>query len=452
MRFKYFIFIFLLIHLFLSFSLYSQDIQYHAVCVGINDYSSWNDLKYAVADAKDMEYYLINYQEFDEVQTLLNDEATMSNIRNKIWTMPTTSGNTCLFSFSGHGDSQGLGGSNGLITVYEQYITPADLQNWFTHNYQYYNQYCTFLDACGSGCFADYMWRGVITTAVADTEYAWEGGYQDAYGHGVYTYYVLEALKSQKGISAEEVFYYAQPRTIEATTFDDGHYTHTFQHPQMKDNYNGNLSLWTPPPPVPPDPPQNLVMTNAGQIGQSPNLNWNSSSGATNYKIYRTATPVNWQLIGTTTGTSYTDWDVIIENQSSADDEFYYEVTAVNDNGESDPSNIVSTWGTTFQKQNLREKNSEQFRMLPKDYALHQNYPNPFNPTTTIRYELPAYSHVLVTIYNLRGQIVAKLIDKNQDAGYHFIKWEAFDQPSGIYICKMETPKFIAIQKMTILK
>ncbi len=73
-------------------------------------------------------------------------------------------------------------------------------------------------------------------------------------------------------------------------------------------------------------PPTNLTITNAGNIGQSPILSWNASSGASFYKIYRTATPVNWQVIGTTASTSYTDWEVIIEDQSSADGEFYYDL------------------------------------------------------------------------------------------------------------------------------
>ena len=37
--------------------------------------------------------------------------------------------------------------------------------------------------------------------------------------------------------------------------------------------------------------------------------------------------------------------------------------------------------------------------MLPLDYKLHQNYPNPFNPITSIKYDLPKESYVIIKIY-----------------------------------------------------
>ena len=70
--------------------------------------------------------------------------------------------------------------------------------------------------------------------------------------------------------------------------------------------------------------------------------------------------------------------------------------------------------------------------LLPTEFALHQNYPNPFNPTTTLRYDLPQDSHVLITIYDIRGRKVKTLINENQNAGYRITQWNAtndFGQP-----------------------
>lgn len=70
---------------------------------------------------------------------------------------------------------------------------------------------------------------------------------------------------------------------------------------------------------------------------------------------------------------------------------------------------------------------------LPTEFALSQNYPNPFNLTTIIKYQLPKDSHVTLKIFNLLGQNVATLVDKDQQAGYYSVSWDAGKLASGIY-------------------
>ncbi|MBN1995902.1 right-handed parallel beta-helix repeat-containing protein [candidate division KSB1 bacterium] len=94
---------------------------------------------------------------------------------------------------------------------------------------------------------------------------------------------------------------------------------------------------------------------------------------------------------------------------------------------------------------------------LPKEYKLSQNYPNPFNPTTTIKYELPRDCHVILKIYNMLGQEVSILFDKNQKAGYHDIQWDATSFASGLYFYSLKAISknnrtFNKIKKMLILK
>ncbi len=83
---------------------------------------------------------------------------------------------------------------------------------------------------------------------------------------------------------------------------------------------------------------------------------------------------------------------------------------------------------------------------------LLQNYPNPFNPETTIEYTLPEHSHVTLTIYNLLGQRIAALINKNQEAGHHTVRWNANNQPSGMYFYKLEAGNFVQMRKMILLR
>ena len=99
---------------------------------------------------------------------------------------------------------------------------------------------------------------------------------------------------------------------------------------------------------------------------------------------------------------------------------------------------------------------------IPTEYALDQNFPNPFNPATTINYQLPNNSHVIINVYNLLGQLVATLMNDEQSAGYHFIKWNGTDSnnktlSSGVYLYKIMAQSqgknvFVATKKMMLLK
>jgi len=94
---------------------------------------------------------------------------------------------------------------------------------------------------------------------------------------------------------------------------------------------------------------------------------------------------------------------------------------------------------------------------IPTEFALKQNYPNPFNPSTTLRYELPKSSKVLLIIYNTLGQQVKIIVDENQSAGRKEVVWDgldAFGKPvsSGVYICKIQAGDYIKTRKMILLK
>jgi len=60
---------------------------------------------------------------------------------------------------------------------------------------------------------------------------------------------------------------------------------------------------------------------------------------------------------------------------------------------------------------------------VPTDFALLQNYPNPFNPETTINYQLPEAADVVISIYNVRGQLIRTLVNSKMNAGYHSVVW-----------------------------
>lgn len=90
--------------------------------------------------------------------------------------------------------------------------------------------------------------------------------------------------------------------------------------------------------------------------------------------------------------------------------------------------------------------------LIPFTYKLSHNYPNPFNPVTTIQYALPAAGDVLLTIYNLRGQEVARLVNEVQQVGYHKVTWDASSLASGIYFYRLQAGDFVKTKKMILLK
>ena len=62
--------------------------------------------------------------------------------------------------------------------------------------------------------------------------------------------------------------------------------------------------------------------------------------------------------------------------------------------------------------------------LIPQSLDLAQNYPNPFNPSTTIKYNLPENAQIELTIFNLLGQKVRRLVSGNVSAGFHSIQWD----------------------------
>ncbi|MFC1555862.1 FlgD immunoglobulin-like domain containing protein [candidate division KSB1 bacterium] len=91
------------------------------------------------------------------------------------------------------------------------------------------------------------------------------------------------------------------------------------------------------------------------------------------------------------------------------------------------------------------------------EFRLFQNFPNPFNPTTTIQYDLPKSSTVIVQIYDILGREVNTLLSQQIPVGSHSIVWDGTDYSgnqvsSGIYIYRIQAGEYTAARKMILLK
>ncbi|HIB73475.1 MAG TPA: T9SS type A sorting domain-containing protein, partial [Candidatus Marinimicrobia bacterium] len=99
----------------------------------------------------------------------------------------------------------------------------------------------------------------------------------------------------------------------------------------------------------------------------------------------------------------------------------------------------------------------ERRALIPVSYTLHQNYPNPFNPVTTLRYDLPDRAHVILSVYDLAGREVTRLVNGVQEAGFRSVRWDATDRmgrpvSAGIYFYRIEAGEYIKTMKMLLLK
>jgi hypothetical protein len=75
---------------------------------------------------------------------------------------------------------------------------------------------------------------------------------------------------------------------------------------------------------------------------------------------------------------------------------------------------------------------------LPLSSVISENFPNPFNPSTTIRFSLPQRSQVSLTVFNALGQQVAVLVNGEQEAGYHDVRFNGSGLSSGVYFYRIQ--------------
>lgn len=88
---------------------------------------------------------------------------------------------------------------------------------------------------------------------------------------------------------------------------------------------------------------------------------------------------------------------------------------------------------------------------------LNGNYPNPFNPSTSISFSMANPGKARLSIYNLKGQLVNRLLDGDLTSGTHRIVWDGRDDskrsvPSGIYLYRLETGKYQETKRMILMK
>lgn len=99
--------------------------------------------------------------------------------------------------------------------------------------------------------------------------------------------------------------------------------------------------------------------------------------------------------------------------------------------------------------------------IIPDNFALYQNYPNPFNPGTTIEFDLPRTSKVILKIYNILGEEVTTIVSEELNAGSYSYEWSRpAGVASGVYLYRLKAGDpsqsnghgFIETKKMVLIR
>lgn len=117
------------------------------------------------------------------------------------------------------------------------------------------------------------------------------------------------------------------------------------------------------------------------------------------------------------------------------------------------PKSTVPVYKTTSSQENGQDT------AVPRNFTLGQNYPNPFNPATRIDYTVatPQPAYTTLTVYNVLGQVIKRLVTHVHDPGHYTVVWDATDArgrpvSSGVYFYQLESGSFKATKAMTLLR
>jgi len=100
---------------------------------------------------------------------------------------------------------------------------------------------------------------------------------------------------------------------------------------------------------------------------------------------------------------------------------------------------------------------STDTEVIPDKFIIKQNFPNPFNPLTTISFKIPLESIVSLTIYDIQGKVVRKLVHRSRLVGSHNMVWDATNDKglavsAGMYFYRLEFDDVVKTMKMLLVK
>jgi len=115
---------------------------------------------------------------------------------------------------------------------------------------------------------------------------------------------------------------------------------------------------------------------------------------------------------------------------------------------------ILSGFGNTLGNAGL----SFRYSTYPSTESAAQsltltNFPNPFREQTTIQFDLPEDAPVMLTLYDMMGKTVSKILNNNKFArGVHQVNFDGNQLGSGIYYYTIQAGNYTGTQRMNVVR
>jgi hypothetical protein len=89
---------------------------------------------------------------------------------------------------------------------------------------------------------------------------------------------------------------------------------------------------------------------------------------------------------------------------------------------------------------------------MPGNFELGPSYPNPAKGMAEFTYALPVPREVDLSVYNIQGQLVKRLVSGYKTPGYHMAQWEMTGVPAGVYLCRLSAGEFKKTRTMVVVR
>ncbi|MBC8277219.1 MAG: T9SS type A sorting domain-containing protein [FCB group bacterium] len=116
-----------------------------------------------------------------------------------------------------------------------------------------------------------------------------------------------------------------------------------------------------------------------------------------------------------------------------------------------DPDSTIADIGAFYFDQSLNVRRIPDY-ISATQFSLSPAYPNPFNPATKFNFTLPVAGEVSLSVYDISGRTVGRLINGRMNAGLHEIAFDGSGLSSGIYFTRLQTGDFQQTQKIVLVK